>query len=191
VDLNLLDASDTIFRIGAFGTSQASPLEKFVGNTSVHPVSHSQVLLADSRWGLYTVNATNVVTVPEFDLETSCANIAAGTLESDALATTLNSLGILAGDADQNGAIEFADFLALSGSFGERKVGYARGDFDCDGVVQFPDFLILSRNFGASVAATNLADTNLASVSTPEPTGNSQLLLGLLGLSLLLRIRRS
>ncbi len=63
LDLALLEASDTIFRTGAFGTSQASPLDGFVGNTSVYPLGHDKVLLADSRWGLYIVDATNVVEV--------------------------------------------------------------------------------------------------------------------------------
>ena len=61
IDLSLLEQSGTIFRIGAFGTSQASPLEGFVGNTSVFPMGHNQVLLSDTRWGLYLVDATNVV----------------------------------------------------------------------------------------------------------------------------------
>ena len=63
IDLDLLEESNTLFRVGAFGTSQASPLEGFVGNTSVHVIDHDQVLLSDSRWGLYFVDATNVVNV--------------------------------------------------------------------------------------------------------------------------------
>ena len=56
-------------------------------------------------------------------------------------------VGTLTGDADLNGAVEFADFLSLSSSFGE-KAGWANGDFDGDQRVQFADFLLLSQSFG-------------------------------------------
>lgn len=58
----------------------------------------------------------------------------------------------LPGDADLNGAVEFADFLSLSSSFGEI-AGWADGDFDGDKQVQFPDFLLLSQNFGQTAQA--------------------------------------
>lgn len=66
------------------------------------------------------------------------------------------------GDADLNGAVEFADFLVLSNNFGADGVLWSGGDFDIDGKVAFSDFLVLSGNFGqdAGVAA-----------SVPEPSG--------------------
>ena len=55
----------------------------------------------------------------------------------------------LAGDANDDGNVEFADFLTLSGNFGERTPEWEEGDFDGNGTVDFADFLILSFNFGA------------------------------------------
>lgn len=53
------------------------------------------------------------------------------------------------GDADLNGRIEFADFLALSRHYGkEQNASWAEGDFDGNAVISFEDFLILSANFG-------------------------------------------
>lgn len=51
------------------------------------------------------------------------------------------------GDADLNGVVDFADFVALSQRFG-RPGTWSDGDFDGDGSVNFGDFLLLSINFG-------------------------------------------
>lgn len=74
------------------------------------------------------------------------------------------------GDVDGNGAVEFADFLALSGNFGKAG-GYLDGDIDGDGQIAFPDFLIMSANFGGPAAT-------LAGV--PEPSSAVLLMLGLI-----------
>ena len=99
------------------------------------------------------------------------------------LADELTAGGILAGDADLNGAVEFADFLALSSSFGGQNPHFGQGDFDCNGAVEFADFLTLSSNFGQSTAAVSAE-----SASVPEPA--SALLLGLVAVGLL-SMRRS
>lgn len=68
------------------------------------------------------------------------------------------------GDADLDGDVVFADFLALSENFGNEG-GWAQGDFDGSGTVGFSDFLLLSEHFGTSTAA--------AVQYVPEPTGNA------------------
>lgn len=52
------------------------------------------------------------------------------------------------GDVDMNNEVDFADFLALSDSFGQEVEPSTGADFDGDGVVGFTDFLLLSANFG-------------------------------------------
>ena len=52
------------------------------------------------------------------------------------------------GDANEDGKVDFADFLILSGNFGQTGVTWEDGDFDEDGTVNFADFLLLSKNFG-------------------------------------------
>jgi hypothetical protein len=85
------------------------------------------------------------------------------------------------GDADGNGEVAFADFLALANNFGT-DAGYEGGDFNCDGDVAFTDFLALANNFGATAAG--------AASSVPEPS--SALFLGLGAMLLgLVRRRRS
>ena len=81
--------------------------------------------------------------------------------------------GILHGDADMNGAVEFEDFLQLSASF-EMEAGWANGDFNGDGIADFDDFLTLSGNFG-QLEATAVA-------SAPEPSSFVLLSLSLLAL---------
>jgi|GEM_PF-3631050 len=70
--------------------------------------------------------------------------------------------GVIAGDFDGNGAVEFADFLTLSGNFGQIVSTHEEGDTDCDNFVGFSDFLALSENFGKTAATSATA--------VPEPS---------------------
>ena len=69
----------------------------------------------------------------------------------------LDATGLLEGDADANGMVDFSDFLVLSQNFGGSG-DYSDGDFNCDGEINFSDFLVLSSNFGETSAS-----------SVPEP----------------------
>ena len=86
--------------------------------------------------------------------------------------------GVLPGDSDLNGSVEFADFLVLSTNFGTNG-HYGQGDFDCSGLIDFGDFLAISTNFGRTAEAA----------AVPEPNGT--LLALLLGFAFpMLRKRR-
>lgn len=53
------------------------------------------------------------------------------------------------GDANEDGKVEFEDFLILSRNFGKQADAvWGDGDFDGDGKVAFADFLLLAANFG-------------------------------------------
>ena len=78
-------------------------------------------------------------------------------------ANTCEPFNSLLGDFDGNGAVEFADFLALSTNFGSETENYSDGDANCDGTVAFDDFLTLSSNFGATLAANTTQ-------AVPEPS---------------------
>lgn len=56
----------------------------------------------------------------------------------------------LAGDADDNGRVDFEDYFALSLNFGKTDAGWREADFNGDGKVAFVDFLILANAFGRS-----------------------------------------
>lgn len=84
-----------------------------------------------------------------------------------------------AGDLDGSGTVDFADFLVLSGNFGQPAEDHTFGDIDCSGNVDFADFLVLSGNFGKTLKAE--------AQSVPEP---SSAWLGLVGVLALLDIRR-
>jgi hypothetical protein len=84
----------------------------------------------------------------------------------------------VAGDATQDGLVNFDDFLALRDGFGKSFPGGNRsaGDFNLDGSVNFGDFQILERNFGyaptglsSGVRAADFADLASFAASVPEP----------------------
>gem|GEM_PF-5617172 len=75
--------------------------------------------------------------------------------------------GGLPADMDFNGAVEFSDFLVLSGNFGQPGT-YEEGDVSCNGLVDFADFLLLSTFFGS---ATNAQPVNGQALhAVPEPS---------------------
>lgn len=74
--------------------------------------------------------------------------------------------GCAMGDIDGSGTVDFADFLVLSGNFGQQVGSCGEGDIDGNGTVEFADFLVLSGNFGQAVGAA----------SVPEPSASMLLL---------------
>ena len=52
------------------------------------------------------------------------------------------------GDANLDGAVDFADFLIVAASFGQEDAGWEDGNFGLDDSVGFEDFLLLSASFG-------------------------------------------
>ncbi len=69
----------------------------------------------------------------------------------------------LSGDANLDGSVDFADFVALADRFGGHG-GWESGDFDANGLIDFTDFTLLAENFGTVAGATTAA-------SVPEPSG--------------------
>ena len=96
---------------------------------------------------------------------------------SERLDTVFSTMGLLRGDADGDGTVDFPDFVILSDHFGAEGV-YTQGDFDKDGVVQFSDFVILSDNFGK---------TSNGAAAVPEPGAFSLLAMGVMLLGRYLR----
>lgn len=102
-------------------------------------------------------------------------DIACATAET--IEQTLETAGVIAGDLDLNGTVEFADFLTLADSFGDPAKGgvYANGDIDLNGAIEFADFLKLADNFGQGASPAQVV---------PEPHN----LLGTLALGALLGV---
>jgi len=75
------------------------------------------------------------------------------------------------GDANLDGNVNFADFVALANHF-DGPGGWEQGDFDANGTVQFPDFQILANNYGATSTAV--------AVAVPEPCSGVLLMIGVL-----------
>ena len=63
----------------------------------------------------------------------------------------LQSLGLVRGDLDGDGEVNFLDFLTLAQAF-NTEADYSSGDVDCSGTVDFQDFLAVANNFGKSAS---------------------------------------
>jgi hypothetical protein len=59
----------------------------------------------------------------------------------------------LAGDANRDRVINFADLLAVTRNYNKAGATWADGDFTGDGTVNFDDLLIVARNYNKAVAA--------------------------------------
>ena len=77
--------------------------------------------------------------------------------------------------------VDFADFLILSGNFGNDVADHTQGDADCNGTVDFADFLIISGEFGNTVSDVP---------AVPEPSGHALLSVAFLVGSLTRRRQR-
>jgi len=85
------------------------------------------------------------------------------------------------GDLNGSGMVDFADFLILSGNFGNDVADHTQGDADCNGTVDFADFLIISGEFGNTVSDVP---------AVPEPSGHALLSVAFLVGSLARRRQR-
>jgi hypothetical protein len=82
---------------------------------------------------------------------------------SDTFLMKYHPVAALPGDADFDGSVSFADYLALEANFGKTAMSWEQGDFNNDGTVTFSDYLLLEANFGKTI---------------PEPATLSLLALG-------------
>ena len=95
----------------------------------------------------------------------------------------LGALGTIEGDLNGEDGVDFADFLILSGNFGNADASYAEGNIDLMNGVDFADFLALSSNFGQAGAGA---------AAVPEPgAGTLALLAAMTTLALARRSKRS
>lgn len=102
-----------------------------------------------------------------------------GTITEADLQLLLDGRGVVAGDLDFDGDVDFEDFLGFSEQFGASRRQFSRGDFDCSGAVDFSDFLALSANFGH--------ESDVAAAAVPEPSSWG---IAMIGLGILLTKRR-
>ena len=81
-------------------------------------------------------------------------------------------------DVNNNGSVDFADFLEISSNFNSPGE-FSDGDVDFDGIVGMTDFIAWRNQFGGAAAAS----------SVPEPSTSLLTIVGLLALPLFRRRR--
>ena len=126
-------------------------------------VTTTHYITVESPWdelGTYTVRLLRPEPV---SIDALCRHIAEDTFDEEFdlqqdglvnkadLAVLLETRNSRMADANLDGTVDFADFLAISTNFGREGVGWSGGDFDCSGDITFADFLLLSTAFGQDV----------------------------------------
>lgn len=203
LDLDLLDADGVPGRIGVFETATgASPLDGLVGNRSIYPgLGSHRVLLSDTRWGLYIVDATNVLSNPDIngdgqvtidDIDQLVTALGSDNpsmvydvnrdlvVDQNDLSDWLTSAGLSTinqpfrpGDANLDGQVDADDLMNWNTNLFSAVDVWSGGDFNADAVVDVRDFNIWNRNQTITDAAT-----------VPEPDGVLLLLAGLASFAL-------
>jgi hypothetical protein len=113
-------------------------------------------------------------------------NLDAGT---PAAANQILIKNTLAGDANLDGVVNFADLLVVAQNFNHtldthgNPIDWADGDFNYDGKVNFADLLLVAQNFNKRLAAGQSVQTPLSSsppaeaateTATPAPAADAQ-----------------
>jgi hypothetical protein len=99
---------------------------------------------------------------------------AEGNLDSGtpAAANQIYIKNTLAGDANLDGTVNFADLLTVSQNFNKTNEDWAHGDFNYQGTVNFADLLLVSQNFNKQLAAGQVAQMSDSS-GIPAPIAAS------------------
>jgi hypothetical protein len=81
----------------------------------------------------------------------------------------------LAGDANRDRVVNFADLLALAKNYNKTGATFDQGDFNYDGNVNFADLLILAKSYNKSLAAPAPAAASAAAPVLAAATSSSLL----------------
>jgi hypothetical protein len=85
----------------------------------------------------------------------------------------------LAGDANHDGSVNFADLVTVAQNYGGTDKSYVQGDFDFDGVVGFSDLVMVAQKYGKTLAppvppaAAPLTEVRADSVLSPVKSEGS------------------
>lgn len=91
------------------------------------------------------------------------ASATATPLASNANGTLVADPSLVAGDANGDGVVNFADLLILAQNYGQSGATWSTGDFNVDGNVGFDDLLLLAQHYGQTTAS-------FAAATVPEPS---------------------
>jgi uncharacterized delta-60 repeat protein len=145
-------------RVTDLGTGQLLPAGAFFLNTS---------------GGLLAATSASWVASPRLPDGNYRAKLPAGSIvdpSGNALLSdyTLDFF-VLAGDANRDRVVNFADLLLLAKNYNKTGAMYAQGDFDGNGVVNFSDLLILASNYNKALPAPGpAAAAGLISIGSSE-----------------------
>jgi len=135
--------------------------------TTGKPVPAAELTLAyDQATNIATVKSTSPLPDGNYHFSLVAAgvsNTSGGTLAAD---VPLDFF-ILAGDADRDRNVGFADLVAVGQNYGTSGKTWAQGDFTNDGSVDFADLVVLAQNYGKSVPLPQVAP---APVAVPAPS---------------------
>jgi len=135
----------------------AGHLKVLFGNTaatSVHVLDDSHVqAIAPAGTGTVDVRVQSGVSDPNDSQNIKSPVFGYGTSAVSAADRFTYAATSLPGDANRDGACNFADYLVLEAHFGSAGT-WSQGDFNADNKVDFADYLIMEGNFGTGALAS-------------------------------------
>jgi hypothetical protein len=187
-----------------FKPTAFSSLTKTTFSVSIPSAAFTASAAADyaqANW-FEDVNSQNLGTGKAPTKTVGGVAVSATNNSSPSIGTSLVIQDTLAGDANLDGSVNFADLLIVAQNYQKTGTTFATGDFNADGTTNFADLLVVAQNYNTTISPITPSDVTvlttaggasfmtqwqaaeaLATADVPEPAGLA--LLGLAGSTLL------
>ena len=166
------------------GTLYSSPLE-LGAKLIADPNAQGNVLFqakAGNNLYQFSFNPSDPSFNGTFDWQHSTPILFIGKGAFDSFNPSVAHVGILApGDADADGAVNFADLVAVAQNYGSSNdPTWSTGDFNGDGTVGFADLVTVAQHYGQSFNAGPAAASDVPEPSAPMILGFAACLFAIL-----------
>lgn len=137
---------------------------------SVIPSGDLVITYSDSGDDVATIRYTGAATLPDGSYTLTILGAGVNDVGGNAMAgDVISTFRVLGGDANDDGAVNFADLLVVAQNFNTASGAvFSSGDFNYDGTVNFDDLLILAQAYGNTTSTLNAAPAKAPTATSPK-----------------------